>query len=154
MDIHSDTETLRDLFRDAKDSGTPLCSAIYHENLAAVEELLKRGADPEKAGKYGHRPVIKAIGDAANTGFLPALIPLLEAGVDTTSALICAVHSGNVEAAELCLQAGADPTTTLKIAYEVNRSNAHELEVDESDRNREAKQRSDDIIRLLERWAE
>jgi ankyrin repeat protein len=152
MDIHADTDALRDFFRDAKDSGTPLCSAIYHENIVAVEELLKRGADPERCGTSGHRPIVKAIGDSANVGFLPALKPLLKAGVDTASALRCAVDHGRVEAAKICLQAGADPVSALSLAFRVEQSNAHEAAIDGSERNEEARQNSVAITKLSQTW--
>lgn len=152
MDIHADTDDLREFFHDAPDSGTPLCSAIHHANLAAVGELLSRGADPERCGKSGYPPVIKAIGDPANVGFLPALKPLLESGVDSQFALTCAVRHSKLEAAKICLQAGADPRVTLSVAVEVGNANVREAAVDELEENDAAVKESEAMIQLLESW--
>ncbi|PIA92164.1 hypothetical protein CB0940_09973 [Cercospora beticola] len=118
MDIHADTDDLRNFFHDSPDSGTPLCSAIYYKNLAVVEALLKRGADPDRCGATGHLPTSKAMGDALFEGFLPALAPLLDAGADPTLALRHAVKRGNVDCAKVCLGYGADVKAGLQIAHE------------------------------------
>jgi hypothetical protein len=44
MHIEFDNEKLRNHFGMVGDSGTPLRSAVYHQNLAAVHKLLARGA--------------------------------------------------------------------------------------------------------------
>lgn len=72
MDIEGDNELFRDHFDFSPDSGTPLNCALYYENIAAINHLLKRGAKPESA-------VSHSIGtNYWCTEFLPALGPLLE----------------------------------------------------------------------------
>lgn len=46
MEINSNDEDFRDTIHGAHDIGSPLCSAIIHRNIDAVEELLQHGADP------------------------------------------------------------------------------------------------------------
>ena len=101
MDIESKGEDFHTLI-DSIDAGTPLNRAVHYRNLAAVKHLLKRGAQPrdaadQAAGQWGIKP------------FLPALGPLLDAGADPDDALEVAVYTDNIEAAEICLKAGADP---------------------------------------------
>lgn len=107
MDIEANNEDLRDFFHAAGDSGTPLNCAVYYHNLPAVKKLLDRGSDPEKA-------VDQAITNNISEPWLPALGPLLDAGAQASIAFGLAVRYLNVEAAELCLQKGADPTRTLQ----------------------------------------
>lgn len=60
MDINQNNDGLRHLIHDSQDSGSPLCSAILHENLAIVHELLQRGAKvntiAENAAYFASRP--------------------------------------------------------------------------------------------------
>lgn len=107
MDIEANNENLRDFFHAAGDSGTPLNCAVYYHNLPAVKKLLDRGSDPEKA-------VDQAITNNISEPWLPALGPLLDAGAQASIAFGLAVRYLNIEAAELCLQKGADPTRTLE----------------------------------------
>jgi hypothetical protein len=108
MDIEFDNEVLRNHFDTVGDSGTPLESAVYHQNLPAVHKLLARGAQPRPAmaGAIGHYKFME--------GYLPALCPLLDAGLDLGEAFNWAVLWGNVDAAKICLERGADPTDALK----------------------------------------
>ena len=104
MDIEFDNEELRNNFDTAGDSGTPLSSAVYYQNLPAIHKLLARGAQPEPAA-------MDAIGHINfHEGYLPALCPLLDAGADLADAFHWAVGWGNVEAARICIERGADPT--------------------------------------------
>jgi ankyrin repeat protein len=106
MNIEAHSKTLRKLMF-MRDSGTPIHCAVHYNNLAALEQLLARGADPESGVKY-------AIGNFLFTSYLPALAPLLEAGADATDALDLAVGSKNVEAAKICLAHGADLSRVME----------------------------------------
>jgi hypothetical protein len=104
MDIEADTQVLRPMTHYPGDSGTPLVCAVWYKNIAAVQHLLKRGADPESA-------IQLAIGRAsAHHGWLPAVGPLLKAGADVDWALESAVNRKNLDAAKLCVAYGADPS--------------------------------------------
>ncbi|KJY00693.1 hypothetical protein TI39_contig316g00002 [Zymoseptoria brevis] len=153
MDINADSDDLRDFFHASKDSGTPLCSAIFRQNLPVVEELLSRGADPKRAGKNGDLPVLKAVGDdfMFNVGFLPALKPLLDAGADEAHALRSAVRHGKVDAAKVCLEAGADATLALKAAHERKASIAKEIRAgNATERQLDRQERNGIMIKMLE----
>lgn len=103
MNIEADNYDVRESIHSARDSGTPLNSAVYHRNLPAVLTLLKRGADPERA-------IYQSIGT-----WLPALGPLLEVGADPDDAFARAVRMLNFDAARLCLENGANPTRVLRV---------------------------------------
>lgn len=104
MGIEFDNEELRDNFDTVGDSGTPLSSAVYHQNLPAIHKLLARGSQPGPAA-------VDAIGHIDfHEGYLPALCPLLDAGADLADAFDWAVGWGNVEAARICIARGANPT--------------------------------------------
>ena len=76
MDIQAHSKVFRPMIHFPGDHGTPLVFAVWHENLAAVQQLLTRGANPEPA-------IVLAIGRAtAPHGWLSAVGPLLEAGAD------------------------------------------------------------------------
>lgn len=159
MDIHADTDDLRNFFHDSPDSGTPLCSAVYYKNLAVVEELLKRGADPDRCGATGHLPTSKAMGDALFEGFLPALAPLLEAGADPTLALRHAVRRGNVDYAKTCLGYGRDVKAGLQIAHEREAKRSREwanmpadVADDEAPRYEAQRERNIAMIDFLKSW--
>jgi hypothetical protein len=101
MDIESKGEDFHTLI-DSIDAGTPLNRAVHYRNLAAVKHLLKRGAQPrdaadQAAGQWGIKP------------FLPALGPLLDAGADPDDALEIVIRTNDIEAARMCVEAGADP---------------------------------------------
>lgn len=100
MNIEAHNKSLRKLMF-MRDSGTPVHCAVHYNNLATLEQLLARGADPESGVKY-------AIGNFLFTSYLPALAPLLEAGANADRALDRAVGSKSVEAARICLAHGAD----------------------------------------------
>lgn len=108
MDIEADSENLRDIFAAAHDSGTPLNSAIFYRNLPAVTKLLERGANPEVA-------VYQAIDSVLTRAYLPAVGPLLDAGADPNGAFGHAVDHLNFEAAQVCLDKGADPSWVLRL---------------------------------------
>lgn len=119
MDINRNNDDLRHFYHDPHDTGSPLCSALIHKNLAVVHELLKRGA---RVNEPHWSPVSYATKPG---GFLPALEPLLRAGADTSKALDISVLRRNIDAAKLCLQFGADPAPGLRkaIAEEEYRAN-------------------------------
>ena len=106
LNIETHNKTLRELMF-MRDSGTPIHCAVHYRNLATLEQLLARGADPESGVMY-------AAGSNLFTSYLPALAPLLEAGADATDALDRAVGSKNVEAAKICLDHGADLSRVME----------------------------------------
>jgi ankyrin repeat protein len=112
MAINSNNDDFRDFIHDADDRGSPLCSAILNRNLAVLHELSKRGANPIFPDQY---PISYAVRE---DGFLPALEPLLDAGVDPDTALETAVIHQNIEAAKICLEFGADHAHALPKALE------------------------------------
>jgi hypothetical protein len=129
MDIEADNENLRGIIQALPDSGPPLVCAIYHENIAAVQKLLDRGADVK-----GPRFVIaQAIGTLFFGGFLPALGPLLDAGADVDQAFRYAVFRNNIDAARICFKRGADPTRTLEKWRRMIKRRAREMSDSESD---------------------
>lgn len=149
MSINSNDSDMRTTFSGAHDIGSPLCSAIKHKNLAAVEELLRRGAEPS----FLHQgPVSYAV---RTGGFLPALKPLLLAGLDATRALKTAVRVSNVDAVELCLTFGANPESWLSEAMEQEQSrlqaSTKALTPTEKDRQEEGQiePRSKKVVDLL-----
>lgn len=111
MDIEASNDRLRDSFGALPDSGSPLISAIYHENLAAVKKLLDGGTSAKGARRS---LVAQAIGHHFFGGFLPALGPLLDAGADVDHAFMYALCRNNVDAAKICFERGADPTHSLE----------------------------------------
>lgn len=119
MDINRNNDDLRDFMHDPHDTGSPLCSAILHKNLAVVRELLNRGARVNSTSDF---PVDYAV---TAGGFLPALEPLLHAGADATKALTSSATARNIDAAGVCLRFGADPAPALRkaIAREEYRAN-------------------------------
>ena len=130
MDIEADNEKLRDVFQVLPDSGSPLVCAIYHENVAAVQKLLDRGANPKGSGRT---PVTQSIGHYFFSGFLPALDPLLDAGADVDHAFRYAVCRNNAEAAKMCFERGADPTHTLEKWQRMTKRGKLEMSGSESD---------------------
>jgi hypothetical protein len=106
MNIEAHNKTLRELMF-MRDSGTPMHCAVHYNNLATLEQLLARGANPESGVKY-------AVGNVLFTSYLPALARLLEAGADVDDALDRAVGSKNVEAAKICLAHGADLSRVME----------------------------------------
>lgn len=159
MNIYADTDDLRKFFHSAKDSGTPLCSAVYYQNLVVVEELLRRGANPQVSGAAGNAPVAIAVGGYSSEGFLPALQPLLDAGADPTPALECAVTKAMIEVVETCLKYGADCRVGLEVAHRIETERLYRVASDPSEKNQEelqadevAKLKSTSMITFLEKW--
>jgi ankyrin repeat protein len=108
MDIEADNEIFRNRMDFSPDSGTPLNCAPYYKNIAAINHLLKRGANPESA-------VSHSIGTVYHYGeFLPALGPLLDAGADADAALELAATRDDIEAAAICLSRGANPRPVIE----------------------------------------
>ena len=106
MDIEANNDDMRDKIDHSDDSGTPINCAVYYRNLAAVNHLLKRGAKPSDAA---YQSAGRRWGATAYEPFLPALGPLLDAGANPDRTLRIAVYIDNIEAARICLKAGADP---------------------------------------------
>jgi ankyrin repeat protein len=96
--------------RRAVDGSTPLQWAVYEDNVAEVQRLLKAGADVSLANNYGATPM----GLAAEVGNAEIIKLLLEAGANADSpnpdgqtALLAVARTGNVKAAELLVKYGA-----------------------------------------------
>jgi len=92
------------------DGSTPLQWAVYDDNAAEVQRLIKAGADVSLANNYGASPVSLAA-EVANTEILKLL---LDAGANADSpnadgmtALMAVARTGNVDAAKLLLDHGA-----------------------------------------------
>ncbi|XXH00073.1 hypothetical protein Hte_006415 [Hypoxylon texense] len=137
------------------DDGAALKCAVAHRNMAAIEELLKNGADPDGADPNGKVPrqytTSRAIGDCLHSGWLPALKPLLEGGANSTSALFTAISESNIEAARICLECGADPVRAeerdqLKVKDAEKRAAEYGAEEDDY------KGMNDEMRRLLRDW--
>jgi hypothetical protein len=107
MPIEANNEDLREYFHASGDSGTPLNCAIHRKNIPAIQMLLDRGANPEKA-------IDQTIDGLFTESWVPALSLLLDAGADSNYAFEHAVDRLNFEAAKMCLQKGADPTRVLR----------------------------------------
>lgn len=108
MDIEADNDVFRDRIDYMQDSGTPLNCALYYENIAAINHLLKRGANPKSA-------VTQSIGMCYWRGeFLPALGPILDAGADPDAALELAATRDDIKAAAICLSRGANARLAIE----------------------------------------
>ena len=95
----------------AADGSTPLHRAAYADDLAAVERLLRGGADVKEANRYG----VTALSLACTNGNGAMVARLLEAGADANTALpggetalMTAARTGSVEAVRALLSKGAD----------------------------------------------
>lgn len=107
MDIEADNKVFRNRPGFSPDSGTPLNCALYYRNIPAVNHLLKRGANPERA-------VSQAVGrNYWQREFLPALGPLIDAGANPHDALELAATVDDIEAAAICLSRGANPRPVI-----------------------------------------
>jgi ankyrin repeat protein len=100
-----------DVKATAPDGTTALHWAVYHDDVALVDELIARGADVNAANQFGSTPMI----EAATVGNAVVLAKLLDAGADVESpgadgqtALMVVARSNNLEAARLLLDHGAD----------------------------------------------
>ena len=107
------------LLQEFKFTALMLASLNGHENCAQL--LLQKGADVNKANKYG----LTALMCAARGGFVNLIEILIQAGAhvnvlyeeDSTNkclALICAAKAGNVQCLDALILAGADVNTTFQ----------------------------------------
>jgi ankyrin repeat protein len=102
--------TTTDVNKRGVDGSTPLQWAVFHDDVAEAQRLLKAGANVKLANNYGASPMTLA-SEIGN----PAMIKLLlDAGADANSAnldgqtaLLAVARTGNVEAADLLVKAGA-----------------------------------------------
>ncbi|MBS2018757.1 MAG: ankyrin repeat domain-containing protein [Deltaproteobacteria bacterium] len=117
----------------APDGMTALLAATAYarttRDIAGVELLLARGADPKLANAEGNDPLMMS----ARHGLVEATIALLKAGADPkranrygTTALMQAARGHLVETVKVLIRAGADPTqrderglTAIKYANEL-----------------------------------
>jgi ankyrin repeat protein len=99
------------LFAAESDGTTPLHRAAWRDDLAAVRQLLKDGADAKAANRYGVTPLSLA----CTNGNAAMVELLLEAGADPNTtqpggetALMTCARAGNTEAVKALLRRGAD----------------------------------------------
>jgi ankyrin repeat protein len=95
----------------------PLYSAAYRGNAEILECLLRRGADPNVAGHYGHESMhnglIRPIHAAAGGGHVEAVAHLLEHGADLRGGnryqtpLLLAAEAGHKPVVKLLVKQGA-----------------------------------------------
>src|SRR5438270_9077343 len=85
---------------------TPLHEAAYRDDVQAVARLLRDGADPKAANRYGATPISLA----CTNGSAAVIELLLKAGADPNTvlpggetALMTAARTGNVEAVNVLL---------------------------------------------------
>jgi len=107
---HGEVATNGDVNARQLDGSTPLQWAVYDDNVAEVQQLIKAGADVSLANNYGASPMSLAA-EVANTEILKLL---LDAGADADSpnadgmtALMAVARTGNIDAAKLLLDHGA-----------------------------------------------
>jgi len=93
------------------DGTTQLAWAAYNDDLAAVQRLIKAGADPKIANRYGITPLSLAATNR-NTAIAEAL---LKAGADPnaklpggTTILMTAARAGNPDIVRMLIEHGAD----------------------------------------------
>src|SRR5262245_30326800 len=93
------------------DGTTPLHRAVHNNDVAAVDRLIKSGADVNAKNEYGSTPLLEAVGNN-NTDLIERL---LKAGADPNSpgpdgmtALMVVARGTNVKAAKLLLDKGAN----------------------------------------------
>ena len=99
-----------DVNRREVDGSTPLQWAVYKDDVAEVQRLLKAGANVSLANNYGVTPMVLA----SETGNADIIKLLLDAGANADSpnpegqtALMAVARTGNVKAAELLVKHGA-----------------------------------------------
>jgi uncharacterized protein len=109
--------------------GPILTYAIYWSPLRFIEELLAIGADPNRHDNDGFPPLIAALskthphpGSRTRDDVLEVMARLLDAGADPDqrgindwTALMMAVVETNVEAVQLLLARGANPSLRTRI---------------------------------------
>jgi uncharacterized protein len=87
------------------DGTTPLHWAARANDVDAVQRLLKAGANPDAANRYGVTPLSLAATNAS----APLIQALLQAGaLPTSSILMTAARTGNAEAVLMLIARGAD----------------------------------------------
>ena len=99
-----------DVNAKSADGTTALHWAIYRDNAAVVQRLIKAGADVKTANEFGSTPMAEAavVGDAAVIeALLNAGADVESRGADGQTALMVVARSGNVAAAETLLKHGA-----------------------------------------------
>ncbi len=96
----------------------PLHQVVYENDLAAIDALLKAGADPDENYRSGKTSLQIAV-DSANVA-LPVLMTLLAAGADPDARgsgetpLSLAVSRKNLAAITVLLNAGANPNSYFR----------------------------------------
>lgn len=104
---------------------TPLSYAVEkQDNLPMVTSLLAAGANPNTTDQSGRTPLSYA---AEKQNNLPTVKSLLAARADPDGGtmnppLLCAIHMGDTNTAELLLQAGANPNKKTAVNYYHNDS--------------------------------
>jgi len=87
------------------DGTTPLHWAVRANDLDAVQRLLRSGANPDAANRYGVTPLSLAATNAS----APLIQALLQAGAHpTNSILMTAARTGNAEVVRMLIARGAD----------------------------------------------
>ncbi len=93
------------LAADDPDGSTPLHWAVRANDADAVQRLLRSGANPDAANRYGVTPLSLA----AENGSAPLIQALLQAGAHPTNAILMdAARTGNGEIVRMLLARGAD----------------------------------------------
>jgi uncharacterized protein len=100
-----------DVNRKAPDGTTALHWAVYNDNLALVERLIRAGADVGAANEFGSTPLAEAA-TVGNAAVIEALVvagaPVDAQGADGQTALMVVARSGNTAAADALIRNGAN----------------------------------------------